>query len=106
MRIKLFFLQLIILLFGFIHPNAAGSNINSIFSISFQPEPKQKGKLKNGQKHGFWIYYNDSGWIDKREKWKEGKLEYTLYFNKNHKKTKWVYANGKEKIYKTCNCSN
>lgn len=70
----------------------------------FQPIPTEKGKTKNGKKHGFWRYYNAEGKEDRREKWKDGQLLYTIWFDKNHKKIKWQKANGEVKTIKNCDC--
>lgn len=69
-----------------------------------QPIPSEKGSTKNGKKHGFWRYYNQDGKEEKREKWKNGTLVYTIWFDKNHKKIKWQKANGKVKTIKNCDC--
>jgi len=82
------------------------TDLSVLNTVIGNPEPKIKGKIKNGQKHGFWRYYHEGGWEEKREKWENGNLMYTLFFNKQHKKVKWIGLNGTEKIYKNCNCSN
>lgn len=74
--------------------------------IFLKPEPKVKEKFKKGLKHGYQIYYHPEGWVEKKEKWQRGKLLYTIFYDKNHRKIKWVQANGVEKYYRNCGCSN
>lgn len=69
-----------------------------------QPITTEKGRTKNGKKHGFWRYYNQEGKEERREKWKNGTLAYTIWFDKNHKKIKWQKANGEVKTIKNCDC--
>ncbi len=67
---------------------------------------KEKGSLKSGQKIGIWVYYHSEGWMEKKEKYKEGKLIWVVFYNAKHQITKSIDKNGNEIPYKGCNCKN
>jgi hypothetical protein len=67
---------------------------------------KEKGSLKSGQKTGIWVYYHSEGWMEKKEKYKEGKLIWVVFYNAKHQITKSIDKNGNEIPYKGCNCKN
>lgn len=66
----------------------------------------QKGKWKGEQKIGNWVYYHPSGYMLAQEKWKNGKRRWRIEYNEKHNKVRGIDANGKEIIYKGCNCSH
>jgi antitoxin component YwqK of YwqJK toxin-antitoxin module len=67
---------------------------------------KEKGKIMNGEKHGTWLHYNPNGGLDNRVKYRRGLAVWQVYYNEKQQKTKMIDKNGKEIIYKGCNCKN
>ncbi|MBU3661869.1 MAG: hypothetical protein FGM41_01560 [Bacteroidetes bacterium] len=67
---------------------------------------KEKGSLKSGQKTGIWVYYHAEGWMEKKEKYKEGVLIWAVFYNARHQITKSIDRNGNEIPFKGCNCKN
>ncbi len=66
----------------------------------------EKGKAAGEIKTGIWIYYHEAGWLERKEKWKNGKMQWTLLYNEKHQKVKWIHSDGTERLYKGCNCKN
>jgi hypothetical protein len=65
-----------------------------------------KGKLKNGQMHGIWMYYYPQGKVLGKEKYTNGKLAWRIEYDSTGKKTRGINAIGDTIVYKTCNCKN
>jgi len=67
---------------------------------------KEKGQMLDSLKSGVWAYFFESGRIERKEKWRKGKMKWAVYFNPEGRKTKIIDAKGKEKLLKGCNCKN
>lgn len=65
---------------------------------------KEKGKLLAGKKDGFWEYYAETGWLQRREKWKKGEFQWSFSFDERHRKTEMTDKNGNTKPLKDCGC--
>lgn len=64
----------------------------------------QKGYLKNGEKHRLWMFYDEKGIVIKKEKWKNGTLQWQVFYNERGRIIKTVDKNGKEKEFSGCGC--
>ncbi len=64
----------------------------------------EKGYLKNGEKHRIWSFYNQNGAITQKEKWKNGKLQWQVFYNERGRIIKTIDKNGKEKELSGCGC--
>jgi hypothetical protein len=62
------------------------------------------GNELNGQKEGRWEYFTDKGLLEKREKWKKGKMKWAVFYNEKRKKTRSIDSKGREKKYSSCGC--
>lgn len=58
---------------------------------------------KNGIRHGIWSYYLPGGSIEKRVKYKRGKILYQLYYEED-KVYKTIDKKGKVRYKKKCDC--
>ncbi len=65
-----------------------------------------KGKESGQVKTGLWMYYAEGGFLERKEKWKNGSLSWTLLYNEKHQKVKWINSDGTERKFKGCNCKN
>lgn len=65
---------------------------------------KEKGKQSQGKKMGIWEFYAETGWLQKREKWKNGQFEWGISFDERHRKTEITDKNGNVKPLKDCGC--
>lgn len=77
--------------------------VNTYYDNGFR---KEKGRLKNDKKDGHWIIYTSTGWIEKREKWKNGEWIWTILYNEKHEKIEWNDHKGNHRTYKPCGCSH
>ena len=66
----------------------------------------EKGKLVNGQKTGIWQYYHPLGWLERKEKLKDGKVLWAILYDEKQNKIRWIDENGIERDYKNCRCKN
>ena len=66
---------------------------------------KTSGWQKNGNKTGQWKNYSSTGWLESREKWANGNLKWTIYYNEKHQKTSWKNNKVEEKFFKSCECN-
>jgi YD repeat-containing protein len=67
---------------------------------------KSKGELVGDKKLGHWFIYNQSGKIEKREKWKNGEWIWTITYNEKHEKIEWIDYKGNRKTFKPCGCGH
>ncbi len=65
---------------------------------------KVKGKLKNNEHNGFWYYYSEKGRLTKKERWKDGKLKWTIIYNEKQKPSELINEKGEIKKLKGCGC--
>lgn len=105
-----FGLKILVLAFALSLPITGISQQNkgkeSIKNYHANGKLKEKGSLKSGQKTGIWVYYHPEGWMEKKEKYKEGLLLWAIYYNEKHQITKSIDKSGNEVPYKGCNCKN
>jgi antitoxin component YwqK of YwqJK toxin-antitoxin module len=67
---------------------------------------KEKGKKKDGLKHGTWLIYNQEGWLEQRIKYKNDLAIWQVFYDSKQRKVKMIDKNGIEVPYKGCNCKN
>ncbi len=65
---------------------------------------KLKGKLKNNDTIGYWFFYDERGFIIKKEKWHKGKLSWAIIYNEKQKPKEYIDKNGTIKKLKGCGC--
>ena len=66
---------------------------------------KEKGFYKGGLKHKLWLYYTETGVLMRKEKWKNGVLIWSAFYNSKGKVIKTIDQNGKEFVPPPCNCN-
>ena len=66
---------------------------------------KAVGWEKNGKKLGQWKNYSSTGWLESRERWKNGNWKWSIFYNEKHEKLSWKNAKGEEKKYQSCGCN-
>ncbi len=66
---------------------------------------KASGWQKNSLKTGQWKNYSVTGWLESREKWTNGNLKWTIFYNEKHQKISWKNNKGEEKYFKSCGCN-
>lgn len=82
-------------------------NKNQLSNFSYSDTtPAPKGKYKNKKKHGIWLYYFPKGNIQRKEKWKNGKLLWQIIYASDKRKLYGVNAAGDTSFYNGCNCAN
>ncbi len=91
---------------GLIISSCNSSSVQKINTFYSNGNKKEKGKLKNGKKVGHWFVYTDTGWMEKREKWKDGNWIWTITYNQKHEKVEWTDNKGIRKSFKPCGCSH
>lgn len=64
---------------------------------------KERGFYLHSQKHKLWYYYNPNGTIDRKEKWKEGILQWQIFYSKG-RIIKTIDKNGVIKTRPNCGC--
>jgi antitoxin component YwqK of YwqJK toxin-antitoxin module len=67
---------------------------------------KEKGKMLAGKRLGTWLFYNPSGWLELRIKYRNGVAVWQVFYNEKQQKTKFIDKDGKEILYKGCNCKH
>lgn len=67
---------------------------------------KEKGKKKDGLKHGTWLIYNQGGWLELRIKYKKDIAVWQVFYDSKQRKVKMIDKNGQEVPYKGCNCKS
>lgn len=65
---------------------------------------KEKGKIKNGQKEGTWLYYHPDGWLEKRIQFKNNQATWQIFFNQKQEKIRMIDKNGNDVPFRGCNC--
>lgn len=65
---------------------------------------KLRGKWANGQKQGNWFYYTPTHILQKRERYKNGKLKQTFNFNEKGLLINVVKEDGTIVPKKACGC--
>ena len=57
-----------------------------------------QGKIKDGKKHGSWVWYHDNGQLYSKETFKDGKLDgpYVSYHENGQLSFKGTYKDGKK----------
>jgi antitoxin component YwqK of YwqJK toxin-antitoxin module len=65
---------------------------------------KVKGKLVDGQKHGQWYYYAPNQLLQKRERYKKGKLKQTFIYNEKGLLITIIMEDGRIIPQKACGC--
>ncbi len=68
-------------------------------------EPKEKGQTRNKKKNGIWNYYTETGRHDHKEKWKDGKMRWAIYYTPKHRKAKTINSKGDTTYFKDCGCA-
>ncbi|MCG9880978.1 MAG: hypothetical protein MH472_10315 [Bacteroidia bacterium] len=88
-------------------PNSAKTKHNKTSNKHYTDKnPSPKGKYKNKKKHGIWLYYFSNGTIERKEKWKNGKLLWQVHYDMYKRKLFGINAQGDTSYYKGCNCAN
>ena len=64
---------------------------------------KERGKYWHEQKQGVWYYYSENGVVKKKEKYKNGVLQWQLFFDKG-KIIQTIDKNGKVVNRPNCGC--
>ncbi len=65
---------------------------------------KTSGHYKNGVKKGNWFYYTAGGRTEKREQWKQGRLNATYVYNEKGRLASITDKNGQTRYLPDCNC--
>jgi flagellar hook assembly protein FlgD len=86
--------------------NAQNPNSENVKIYHANGKIKEKGRLKNSEKSGTWLYYHTEGWLEKKEKYKAGKLQWAIYYNAKHQTINSIDKNGNEVPFRGCNCKN
>ena len=89
-----------------IFSSCGASSVQKINTFYSNGNKKEKGTLKNGKKVGHWYIFTDTGWMEKRENWKDGKWIWTITYNEKHEKIEWTDNKGNRKTFKPCGCSH
>lgn len=65
---------------------------------------KVKGKMMDGARHGNWYYYTQNQMLQKRERYKNGKLKQTFIYNEKGLLITIILEDGKVIHQKACGC--
>lgn len=97
-------IRVLFLLFSFLI--TINSSAQRLKIKEYYPEGKlkMKGILLDSLKHGDWFYYRTSGKLEKHERWKRGKIVFTVFYNERNKRTEYIDSKGVRKKYKGCGC--
>jgi hypothetical protein len=66
---------------------------------------KEKGQTRNKKKEGIWNYYSETGKHERKEKWVEGRMKWTIFYTQKHRKAMTINSKGDTTYYKDCGCS-
>ena len=66
---------------------------------------KEKGQTRYMKKVGIWNYYTEMGRHDHKEKWKDGKMRWAIYYTPKHRKAKTINSKGDTTYFKDCGCA-
>jgi hypothetical protein len=65
---------------------------------------KERGFYLKGQKHKTWYYYNPDGTLDHKEKWRNGALQWQIFYSSKGRVIKTIDKNGVVKTRPACGC--
>ena len=79
------------------------STQNGYYLFKVNDSVKIKAYFKSDKRHKIWTWYNTDGSTFKQVKYKNGKLIWLIYFEKNKV---WLKINrkGKRRIIRACDC--
>lgn len=92
------------LLFSGLQSGFAQTVPDGKFSVSYENGViKERGTYRNGQKDQLWMFYNPNGSLDRKEKWKNGRLKWQIFYSKG-KIIKTINEKGEVKNRSRCGC--
>jgi antitoxin component YwqK of YwqJK toxin-antitoxin module len=90
--------------------------VNPIYTVAQTPQNgrykaryadstlKETGYFTNGLRDKRWNFYNTYGFIERKEKWTNGQLQWQIFYNNKGKITRTIDKKGKETIRPACGC--
>ncbi|OYU97426.1 MAG: hypothetical protein CFE21_03800 [Bacteroidetes bacterium B1(2017)] len=67
---------------------------------------KSSGHFIDHKKTGIWLFYHTEGWLLRKEKWRKGKMLYSIEYNEKRRRVRGVNSKGEEILYRDCGCNH
>lgn len=102
-----FALNLILLLLILAKPSLVlAQNKSKVVETFENGKVKSTGHFVDNQKNGIWLFYHTDGWLLRKEKWRKGKMVYSIEYNEKRRRVRGINSKGKEILYRDCGCNH